>query len=152
MGINGFEGVGHEWLQSHWESSCLHFLEKGEILKGKRGKPIYWCMLFELTLFFLFQFPFLFSLFSFLSFFFSLALFFFSPCEIHPLFFDLFYRARQGPLYSACRDQYFTVLPLNRLCLVWVYLPTMLCDTKPLPDRGGLILSLCASWPFLPRC
>ena len=29
------------------------FLEKGEILKGEREKPIYWCMLFELTLFFL---------------------------------------------------------------------------------------------------
>ena len=28
-------------------------LEKGEILKGEREKPIYWCMLFELTLFFL---------------------------------------------------------------------------------------------------
>ena len=53
MGINGFEGVGLEWLLSQWESSCLRFLEKGKILKGERGKPIYWCMLFELTLFFL---------------------------------------------------------------------------------------------------
>ena len=29
------------------------FLEKGEILKGEREKPIYWCMFFELTLIFL---------------------------------------------------------------------------------------------------
>ena len=34
MGINGFEGVGPEWLYSHWESSCLHFVEKGEIFEG----------------------------------------------------------------------------------------------------------------------
>ena len=53
MGINGFEGVGLEWLLSQWESSYLRFLEKGKILKGEREKPIYWCMLFELTLFFL---------------------------------------------------------------------------------------------------
>ena len=81
------------------------FLEKGEILKGEREKPIYWCMLFELTLFFISEFSFIFSLFSFLSFFiFPLALFFFSRCEIYSLFFDPFYTARQGPLYSACRD------------------------------------------------
>ena len=28
MGINGFEGVGPEWLLSHWESSRLHSLEE----------------------------------------------------------------------------------------------------------------------------
>ena len=32
--------------------ACV-FLEKYEILKGEREKPIYWYMLFELTLFFL---------------------------------------------------------------------------------------------------
>ena len=41
MGINGFEGVGPEWLLSLWESPCLRFLEKCKILKGERGKPIY---------------------------------------------------------------------------------------------------------------
>ena len=51
------------------------------------------------------------------------------------MFFDPFYRARQGPLYSACRDQCFTVLPLNRLCLVWVYLPIVQnpCQTEVNP-------------------
>ena len=53
----------------------------------------------------------------------------------NPLFFDPLYRARQGPLYSACRDQCFTVLPLNRLCLVWVYLPIVQnpCQTEADP-------------------
>ena len=41
MGINGFEGVGPEWLLSQWESPCLRFLEKCKILKGEREKPIY---------------------------------------------------------------------------------------------------------------
>ena len=36
MGINGFEGIGPEWLLSQWESPCLHFLEKYKILKGER--------------------------------------------------------------------------------------------------------------------
>ena len=34
MGINGFERVGPEWLKSHWESSRLRSLEKGEIFEG----------------------------------------------------------------------------------------------------------------------
>ena len=33
--------------------SLFAFLEKCKILKGERGKPIYWWMLFELTLLFL---------------------------------------------------------------------------------------------------
>ena len=37
MGINGFKGVGPEWLLSQWESSCLRSLEKGEIFeRGER--------------------------------------------------------------------------------------------------------------------
>ena len=81
------------------------FLEKGKILKGERGKPIYWCMLFRTNslLSFLVFFPFL-SVFVLIFFLFPLALFFFSPCEIYPLFSPPLYRARQGPLYSACRD------------------------------------------------
>ena len=145
MGITGFEGVGPEWLQSHWESSRLHFFwRKVRFLKGERGKPIYWCMLFRtnsLLSFFVF-FPFL-SVFILIFFLFLLLCFSFHLVK-NPLFFYPLYRARPGPLYSACRDQYFTILPLNRLCLAWVYLPTMLCDTEPLPDRGGLILSFCA--------
>ena len=35
MGINGFERAGPEWLKSHWESSHLRSLEKGEIFEGR---------------------------------------------------------------------------------------------------------------------
>ena len=64
-----------------------------------------------------------FSLFFFFSFSYFLLLCFLLLCE-YPLFFDDFFRARQGSFYSAFRDQFFTTLPLNRLCLVWAYLPT----------------------------
>ena len=70
---------------------------------------------------FLVFFPF-FSLFVLIFFSFLLTLFFFL-CRENPPFFPPLYRARQGSFYSACRDQCFTILPLNRLCLVWVCLP-----------------------------
>ena len=129
-------------------------------LKGERGKPTYWCMLFQTN-----------SLFSFLVFFSFLSvlvliffLFLFLLCFFlfyivkNPLFFDPLYRARQGPLYSACRDQCFTVLPINRLCLVWVCLPIVQnpCQIEADPFcpsvRHRLIFSFCAPRPFLPRC
>ena len=99
-------------------------------------------MLFQTNSFlsFLVFFPFL-SVFVLIFFLLFLLYFSFFYVVKNPLFFDPFYRARQGPLYSACRDQCFTVLPLNRLCLVWVYLPIV---QKPLPDRGRSILSFCA--------
>ena len=104
-------------------------------LKGERGKPIYWCMLFRTNslLSFLVFFPFL-SVFVLIFFLFLLLCFSFHVVK-NPLFFDPPYRARQGPLYSACRDQCFTVLPLNRLCLVWVCLPIVqnLCQTEADP-------------------
>ena len=65
---------------------------------------------------------------------FPLTLLFLLRCEKSPVFRSL-YRARQRPLYSACRDQCFTVLPLNRLCLVWVCLPIVQnpCQTEADP-------------------
>ena len=36
MGINGFEGVGPEWLLSQWESPYLHFF--GEMLDFEGGE------------------------------------------------------------------------------------------------------------------
>ena len=102
------------------KGSLLRFGREQD-LKGERGKPTYWCMPIILSLFFS-QFPLFSSLFSFLSFFFSFTLF--SFYSVNALFFDPFFRARQGPFYSACRGQCFTTLPLNRLCLVWAYLLT----------------------------
>ena len=80
------------------------FLEKGKILKGERGKPIYWCMLFRTNslLSFLVFFHFL-SVFVLIFFLLFLLCFSFYVVK-NPLFFDPLYRARQGPLYSACRD------------------------------------------------
>ena len=85
--------------------SFAFFGGKVRFLKGERGKPIYWCMLFRTNslLSFLVFFLFL-SVFVLIFFLFPLALFFFLPCELSPLFFDPLYRARQGPLYSAYRD------------------------------------------------
>ena len=127
-------------------------------LKGERGKPIYWCMLFQTNslLSFLVFFPFL-SVFVLIFFLLFLLCFSFYVVK-NPLFFDPFYRARKGPLYSAYRDQCFTVLPLNRLCLVWVYLPIVQnpCQTEAdsfCPSaRRGHILSCPSMRRGLPRC
>ena len=44
VGINGFEGVGLEWLLfQKKDGPCLRFGRKQD-LKGERGKPIYRCM------------------------------------------------------------------------------------------------------------
>ena len=98
------------------KESLFAFWEEGEIWRGRERENDLWVhALFDATLLFL-SFPFSF-LFSFLSFPFLLALF--SPfySRKYTLFFDPSYRARQEPFYSAYRDQGFTILPLNRLCL-----------------------------------
>ena len=61
-------------------------------------------------------FSFFFSVFFLIFFLFFLL--YFSFYSLNALFFAPFLRARQGPFYSACRDQCSTILPLNRLCLV----------------------------------
>ena len=120
------------------KSPCLRFGRKQD-LKGERGKPIYWCMPIELnSIFSLVSFIF-FSVFLSYLFSFLLTLFFFSLSK-NALFFDPFFRARQEPFYSACRDQGFTILPLNRLCLAWAYLPTTKSVRHlPLLDRGRFV-------------
>ena len=136
VGINGFEGVGPEWLLPK-RKYLLRFGWEQD-LKGERGKPTYWCMPIELSPFFP-KFPLSSSLFSFLSFSFLFTLCF-SFYFVNALFFDPLFRARQGPFYSACRDQRFTTLPLNRLCLVWAYLPiSKFVQHSPLPDKGRFV-------------
>ena len=149
--LNGYSPTGKTLVCILWR--------KGEILKGERGEPIYWCMLFRTNslLSFLVFFPFL-SVFVLIFFLLFLLCFSFFYVVKKSSVFDPLYRARQGPLYSACRDQCFTVLPLNRLCLVWVYLPIVQnpyqtkADPFCLSVRRRLILSFCAPRPFLPRC
>ena len=125
--------------------------------RGREGsRPIGACS-FKLTLSFFLSFLFFSLCFRSNLFSFPLTLLFLSRCEKSPVFRSL-YRARQRPLYSVCRDQCFTVLPLNRLCLVWVCLPIVQnpCQTEADPFcpsvRRRLILSFCAPRPFLPRC
>ena len=97
-----------------------------------------------------------FSLFVLIFFLFFLLCSFFYVVKI-PCFFLPLYRARQGPLYSACRDQCFTVLPLNRLCLVWVCLPIVqnLCQTEADPfcpfcaPRTHFVLPRAAAFPAM---
>ena len=148
--LNGYSLTGKVLVCVLWR--------KVRFLKGEKGEPIYWCMLFRTNslLSFLVFFPFL-SVFVIIFFLLLLLCFSFHVVK-NPLFFDPLYRAWQRPLYSACRDQCFTVLPLNRLCLVWVYLPIVQnpCQTEAdsfCPSvRRGLILSFRAPRPFLPRC
>ena len=102
---------------------------------------------------FLVFFPF-FSLFVLIFFLFFLLCSFFYVVKI-PCFSIPFYRARQGPLYSACHDQCFTVLPLNRLCLVWACLPIVQnpCQTGADPfcpfcaPRNHFVLLRAAAFP-----
>ena len=105
----------------------------------------------EPTLVFL-SFLFFSFLFSFVSFSFLLTLFFPFTLKNMLCFLIPSYKARQEPLYSAYRDQGFTILPLNRLCLVWAYLPTTrgVCHS-PLPDRGRFQFSPCHNTSFLPQ-
>ena len=107
------------------KESLLRFGREQD-LKEERGKSTYQCMPIVLSLFFP-QFPLFLPLFSLLSFSFLSRVYFYSIFFLlreYPLFFDPFFKARQGSFYSACRDQFFTPLPLNRLCLVWAYLLT----------------------------
>ena len=125
------------------KESLFAFWKKVRFEGGEGENDLWVHALFEITLVFLS---------FFLSFSFLLALF--SPfySRKYTLFFDPFYRARQEPFYSACRDHGFTILPFNRLCLVWAYLPTTrgVCHS-PLPDRGRFQFSPCRSASFLPR-
>ena len=75
---------------------------------------------------------------------------FYSPK--YALFLIPLYRARQKPFYNACRNQGFTILPLNRLCLVWAHLPTTrgVCHSL-LPNRGRFQFSPYRRISFLPR-
>ena len=138
VGINGFEGVGPEWLLPQKKESLFAFWKKVRFEGGEREIDLlvhtHWTNSL-LSLFPLFS-----SLFSFLSFFFSSCSVFSFHFVKYTLFFGPLFRAWQGPFYSAYRDQCFTTLPLNRLCLVWAYLPTTKSMRhSPLPDKGKFV-------------
>ena len=133
MGINGFEGVGPKWLLPT-KNPC-YVLEESRIWRGREGnRSTGACPLNYLSFFLSFLSFFL----CFLSYLFSFLFYSaFLSYSVNTLFLGPFFRARQGPFYSACRDQCFTTLPLNRRCLVWAYLPTTkFVRHSPLPDKG----------------
>ena len=131
VGINGFEGVEPEWLLP--KRNPCYVLEESKIWRERKGnRPTGACPLYYFSLFL-----------NFLSFFSVFFLFFYSVFlfySANTLFFGPLFRARQGPFYSAYRGQYFTTLPLNRLCLVWAYLPiTKSVWHSPLPDKSRFV-------------
>ena len=104
VGINGFEGVGPEWLLfQKKDGHCLRFLKEIGFEGGEKETDLWVHALFEIAPVFS-QFSFLFFLFSFLSFSFWLLLCFFLSFRKCALFSIPFYRAWQGPFYSAYRD------------------------------------------------
>ena len=138
MGINGFEGVGPEWLLP--KRNPCYVLEESRIWREREGnRPTGACPLYYLSLFLNFLSFFLCFL-SYLFFFsFTLFSFFYS---VNTLFFDPFLRTRQGSYYSACRGQF---LPL---CLLTTFVwsrrtcrPPKVCDTHPCQIKAGLFHS-----------
>ena len=103
VGINGFKGVGPEWLLFQKKDGlCLRFLKEIGFEGGEIETDLWVHALFEIALVFS-QFSFLFFLFSCLSFFFWLLLCFFLSLRKCAPFFIPFYRTRQWPFYSTCR-------------------------------------------------
>ena len=146
----------------------MRFLEKGEILKGEREKPIYWCMLFRTNSFlsFLVFFPFL-SVFVLIFFLLLLLCFSFHVVRYTLCFLILFTGHNKGlfivpavtsvllfsPLtafvWSGCTCQsYKTPARQRRIHFVLLCAADSFCHSV----CRGLILSFCAPRPFLPRC
>ena len=137
---------------------CI-FWRKCEILKGERGKPIYWCMLFRTNS--------LLSFLVFLSFFLSFRsnLFFFSSYSLLSLL------CRENPLFSIPNTGHgkgLFIVPAVTSVLLFCSLTAFVwsgyaCQSYKTPARlrwihfvhsvrRGLILSFCVPRPFLPRC
>ena len=132
---------------------------KCEILKGERGKPIYWCMLSRTNS--------LLSFLVFLSFFLSFRsnLFFFSSysvlsflCRENPLFSILYTGHGKGLFIVPAVTSVLLFCPLT--AFVW---SGYACQSYKTPARlrrihfvhsvrRRLILSFCVPRPFLPRC
>ena len=132
---------------------------KGEILKGEKGKPIYWCMLFRTNS--------LLSFLVFLSFFLSFRsnLFFFSSYSV------LSFLCCENPLFSIPNTGHgkgLFIVPAVTSVLLFCPLTAFVwsgyaCQSYKTPVRlrrihfvhsvrRGLILSFCVLRPFLPRC
>ena len=132
---------------------------KCEILKGERGKPIYWCMLFRTNslLSFLVFFPF-FSLFVLIFFSSPLTLFFLFYVVKIPYFSIPHTGHGNGLFIVPAVTSVLLFCPL--IAFVWFGYACQSYKTSARQRRihfahsvrRGLILSFCVPRPFLPRC
>ena len=104
VGINGFEGVGPEWLLfQKKDGHCLRFLKEIGFEGGEKETDLWVHALFEIAPVFS-QFSFLFlSIFFLIFFLLALALFLSFTPKTCSVFLIPFYRARQEPFYSTYR-------------------------------------------------
>ena len=128
-------------------------------MKGERGKPTYWCMLFQTKSLrsFLVFFPFL-SVFVLIFFFFFLLCFSFYIVKKSPVFPLLPTGHGKGLFIVPAVTSVLLFCPINRLCLVWACLPIVQnpCQTEEDPfclfcaPRTHFVIL--RPRPFLPRC
>ena len=150
VGINGFEGVGPEWLLPK-KGVLIYVLKESKIWRGREGnRSTGACLLYYLSFFL----NFLSFLLYFLSYLFSLlfTLFFFLLRK-NALFFPPFFRASKGPFIVPAVTNILPFCPLT--ASVWfgrTCQPPSLCDIHPYHTEAGLFRSsVYRNTSFLPR-
>ena len=149
--LNGYSPIGKVLVCVLWR--------KVRFLKGERGEPIYWCMLFRTNslLSFLVFFPFL-SVFVLIFFSFPLTLLFLLRCEKILCFLIPYTGHGKGLFIVPAVISVLLFCPLTTFvwsgCTCQSYKNPCQTEADPfcLSVRRGLILSFCVPRPFLPRC
>ena len=153
--INHFEGNEFEWLVC---KRILCFWQKAGLWEEDR-ESTYWCMPAALTLYFFLSFSsniplsyLFFFFFSFFLLFFSILVFYSSVFQV-PIVVLVSSPIHGNGLFLWCLLwSSFTILTLNHLCLVLMYLPTTtgpsVCHYTSL-DKRKLFICLFAVAPFL---
>ena len=155
MEINHFEGKGPEWLV-HKGTFC--FWQRAGLWEEER-ESTYWCMPAALTLYFLLSFSsniplsyIFFSFFSFFLLFFSILVFYSLVFQV-PIVVLVSSPIHGNGLFLWCLPwSGFTILTLNYLCLVCVYLLTTtgpsVCHSPSLDKRKLFCLFVCRGTLF----
>ena len=149
--LNGYSPTGKVLVYVLWR--------KVRFLKGERGKPTYWCMLFQTNSLFSFLvfFPF-FSVFVLISFSFPLTLLFSFTLWKIPCFSIPYIGHGKGLFIVPAVTSVLLFCPLTTF--VWSGYACQSYKTSARQRRihfvhsvrRGLILSFCVPRPFLPRC
>ena len=153
--INHFEGNEFEWLVC---KRILCFWQKAGLWEEDR-ESAYWCMPAALTLYFFLSFSSNIPLsYIFFFFFFFLSSLFLNTCFLFLNFSSSYHGVGLGPIHGNGLFLWclpwsgFTILTLNHLCLVLMYLPTTtgpsVCHYPSL-DKRKLFICLFAVAPFL---